>query len=266
VISTNTINLQDQLFFKDIPALQKVMSDGADKPPFTAALLKGRSNYLCLKRYKDLRRDQRLMSDDVRALLKVQLWLPTTESGDRAELPLQEGENASWNRMSAAWEQCTGPRCSEFQRCFFFKARKQAEAAHLVIVNHALLMADLAVENDVIPPYDYLIIDEAHNLEDVATDQLSFNVDREGLLAFLDDIFTEGQAQVVGGPAQHTAQSFPRKYGNPHRHRPRRCDCRSVAPGSGARARCGVWVLQCVDDVHQARSRTDCLRLAVAHH
>ncbi|MBO9342422.1 MAG: 3'-5' exoribonuclease [Roseiflexus sp.] len=199
VISTNTINLQDQLFFKDIPALQKVMSDGADKPPFTAALLKGRSNYLCLKRYKDLRRDQRLMSDDVRALLKVQLWLPTTESGDRAELPLQEGENASWNRMSAAWEQCTGPRCSEFQRCFFFKARKQAEAAHLVIVNHALLMADLAVENDVIPPYDYLIIDEAHNLEDVATDQLSFNVDREGLLAFLDDIFTEGQAQVVGG-------------------------------------------------------------------
>jgi len=196
VISTNTINLQDQLFFKDIPALQKVMANGADKPPFTAALLKGRSNYLCLKRYKDLRRDPRLMSDDVRALLKVQLWLPTTESGDRAELPLQEGENASWNRMSAAWEQCTGPRCSEFQRCFFFKARKQA---HLVIVNHALLMADLAVENDVIPPYDYLIIDEAHNLEDVATDQLSFNVDREGLLAFLDDIFTEGQAQVVGG-------------------------------------------------------------------
>ncbi len=199
VISTNTINLQDQLFFKDIPTLQKVMSNGADKPPFTAALLKGRSNYLCLKRYKDLHRDPRLMSDDVRALIKVQLWLPTTESGDRAELPLQEGENVAWNRMSAAWEQCTGPQCSEFQRCFFFKARKQAEAAHLVIVNHALLVADLAVENDVIPPYDYLVIDEAHNLEDVATDQLSFTVDREGLLAFLDDIFTEGQAQVVGG-------------------------------------------------------------------
>lgn len=200
VISTNTINLQDQLFFKDIPALQKVMSNGAsDKPPFTTALLKGRSNYLCLKRYHDLRRDQRLMSDDVRALLKVQLWLHATESGDRAELPLQEGENATWNKLSAAWDQCTGPRCSEFQRCFFFKARRQAEAAHLVIVNHALLMADLAVENDVIPPYDYLIIDEAHNLEDVATDQLSFNVDREGLLSFLDDIFVEDQAQIVGG-------------------------------------------------------------------
>lgn len=200
VISTNTINLQDQLFFKDIPALQKVMSNGAtDTPPFTAALLKGRSNYLCLKRYHDLRRDPRLMSDDVRALLKVQLWLHVTESGDRAELPLQEGENATWNKLSAAWDQCTGPRCSEFHRCFFFKARRQAEAAHLVIVNHALLMADLAVENDVIPPYDYLIIDEAHNLEEVATDQLSFNVDREGLLAFLDDIFVEDQAQIVGG-------------------------------------------------------------------
>ncbi|MCS6839440.1 MAG: exonuclease domain-containing protein [Roseiflexus sp.] len=200
VISTNTINLQDQLFFKDIPTLQKVMSNGAtDKPPFTAALLKGRSNYLCLKRYHDLRRDQRLMSDDVRALIKVQLWLRATESGDRAELPLQEGEQATWNKLSAAWDQCTGPRCSEFHRCFFFKARRQAEAAHLVIVNHALLIADLAVENDVIPPYDYLIIDEAHNLEDVATDQLSFNVDREGLLAFLDSIFVEEQAQIVGG-------------------------------------------------------------------
>lgn len=202
VISTNTINLQDQLFFKDIPALQRVMSNGVDdKPPFTAALLKGRSNYLCLKRYHDLRRDrdQRLMSDDVRALLKVQLWLHATESGDRAELPLQEGEHATWSKLSAAWDQCTGPRCSEFHRCFFFKARRQAEAAHLVIVNHALLVADLAAENDVIPPYDYLIIDEAHNLEDVATDQLSFNVDREGLLAFLDDIFVEDQAQIVGG-------------------------------------------------------------------
>lgn len=200
VISTNTINLQDQLFFKDIPALQKVMSNGAsDKPPFTAALLKGRSNYLCLKRYHDLRRDPRLMSDDVRALLKVQLWLHATESGDRAELPLQEGENATWGKLSAAWDQCTGPRCSEFQRCFFFKARWQAEAAHLVIVNHALLMADLAVENDVIPPYDYLIIDEAHNLEEVATDQLGFTVDRETLLSFLDDLFVEDQAQIVGG-------------------------------------------------------------------
>ncbi len=199
VVSTNTINLQDQLFFKDIPALQQVMANSDAMPPFTAALLKGRGNYLCLKRYKELRRDSRLLADEIRALLKVQLWLPATESGDRAELPFNDREGAAWGRMSAAWEQCTGPRCAEYHQCFFFKARKQAEAAHLVVVNHALLLADLAVETNVIPPYDHVIIDEAHNLEDVATDQFGFAVDREGLVKFLDDIHVEGQAQIVGG-------------------------------------------------------------------
>ncbi|MFO7170866.1 MAG: helicase C-terminal domain-containing protein [Chloroflexota bacterium] len=206
VISTNTINLQDQLFFKDIPALQRIMAGerpdapaNGREPPFTAALLKGRGNYLCLKRYKDLRRDGRLLADEVRALLKVQLWLPTTSTGDRAELMLSERESAAWGRMSAAFEACPGPKCADFNDCFFFKARKQAEAAHLVVVNHALMLADLVVETDVIPRYDHLIIDEAHNLEDVATDQFSFNVDQEGLINFLNDLHQEGGANIVGG-------------------------------------------------------------------
>lgn len=198
VVSTNTINLQDQLYFKDIPALQQVMADDG-APPFTVALLKGRGNYLCLKRYKDFRRDTRLLSDDIRALLKVQLWLHSTESGDRAELPFNDREGAAWSRMSAAWEQCTGPRCADYHQCYFFKARKQAEAAHLVVVNHALLLADMIIETDVIPPYDHVIVDEAHNLEEVATDQFGFEVDREGLVKFLDDIFVEEQAQIAGG-------------------------------------------------------------------
>jgi DNA polymerase III epsilon subunit family exonuclease len=225
VISTNTINLQDQLFFKDIPALQRIMAEDdhgpkpddrkppvaggstvatgeaepVAEPPFTAALLKGRGNYVCLKRYKDLRRDGRLLADEVRALLKVQLWLPTTSTGDRAELLLMDREAAAWGRMNAAFEGCAGPKCADFNDCFFFKARKQAEAAHLVVVNHALMLADLVVETDVIPRYDHLIVDEAHNLEDVATDQLSFNVDQEKLIAFLDDLHQEGGASIVGG-------------------------------------------------------------------
>jgi predicted DnaQ family exonuclease/DinG family helicase len=207
VVSTNTINLQDQLFFKDIPALQRIMGGGsagepgspAEPLPFTAALLKGRGNYLCLKRYKDLRRDTRLLSDEVRALLKVQLWLPATTTGDKAELAFGEREAGAWGRINAAFEGCAGPKCSDFNDCFFFKARKQAEAAHLVVVNHALLLADLIVETDVIPPYDHVVLDEAHNLEDVATDQFSFNVDQEGLLKFLDDLHQEGGQNIVGG-------------------------------------------------------------------
>src|SRR4029453_16188878 len=120
VISTNTINLQDQLFFKDIPALQQIMAQVAEpraenreprtdqqatqnsklktqnsELPFTAALLKGRGNYLCLRRYKQLRKDDRLDDDEVRTLLKVQLWLPTTSTGDKAELLLMDRENTA---------------------------------------------------------------------------------------------------------------------------------------------------------------------------
>jgi predicted DnaQ family exonuclease/DinG family helicase len=212
VVSTNTINLQDQLFFKDIPALQQVMAAGRalsedgdavigarPEPPFTAALLKGRGNYLCLKRYNDMRRSDNLAPDEVRTLLKVQLWLPGTASGDRAELLLIDRENAAWGRVNVTADTCTGPRCPHFRECFFFKARREAEAAHILVVNHALLIADLAAQSNVLPPYEHLVVDEAHNLEDVATDQLSFAVDQGALLKFLDDLFQQGGAQIVSG-------------------------------------------------------------------
>jgi predicted DnaQ family exonuclease/DinG family helicase len=198
VVSTNTINLQDQLFFKDVPDLQRIM-DAAGEPPFTAALLKGRGNYLCLKRYYELRRSENLSPEEVRTLLKVQLWLPTTASGDKAELLLMEREHAAWGRINVTPETCIGSRCSHFRECFFFRARREAEAAHILIVNHALLIADLANQSKVLPPYDHLVVDEAHNLEDVATDQLSFAVDQAALIKFLDDLFQSGGAQIVSG-------------------------------------------------------------------
>jgi DNA polymerase-3 subunit epsilon/ATP-dependent DNA helicase DinG len=219
VISTNTINLQDQLFFKDIPALQQIMAgvggwgigDGSRKlpnpqpptpnpqPPFTAALLKGRGNYLCLRRYKQLRTDGRLEDEEVRTLLKVQLWLPTTSTGDKAELLLMDRENTAWGRINVTPETCIGPRCPEFNECFFYQARRAAEAAHLVVVNHALMLADLSAEAMVLPKYDHIVIDEAHNVEDVATDQFGFEVDQAKLLEFLDDLFQSGGANITGG-------------------------------------------------------------------
>jgi DNA polymerase-3 subunit epsilon/ATP-dependent DNA helicase DinG len=203
VISTNTINLQDQLYFKDIPALQRILATDTNhlpaKPPFTAALLKGRGNYLCLRRYKDLRRDGRLVSDEIKTLLKVQLWLPTTTSGDKAELLLMEKENAAWGRINATPETCTGPGCADFKDCYFFRARRAAEAAHLVVVNHALMLADIATDAQVLPEYDHIIIDEAHNLEDVATDQFGFEVDQARLLELLDSLFETGGANTSAG-------------------------------------------------------------------
>ena len=214
VISTNTINLQDQLFGKDIPTLQHVVahatihSTGVEVQPFNAALLKGRSNYLCLRRYDQLRQSPTPTTDQAKALIKIGLWLSDTTTGDRAEVALQEGEQRTWNDVNVTLETCTGPRCPVFDRCFFYAARRTAEAAHLVIVNHALLVSDLKADGKVLPTYDHVVIDEAHHLEDVATDQLGWQVDQHALVRFLDGVWTAGGVRIVGGVLSELTNHF----------------------------------------------------------
>ncbi len=205
VVSTNTINLQDQLYFKDIPALQRavdgaVLRDfGVEAQPFDAALLKGRGNYLCLHRYGRLRRLGQHTPEQAQALIKVGLWLKQTETGDRAELAMDEHEARVWPELNVTVDTCTGPHCPEFERCYFFGARRKAEAAHLVVVNHALLLSDVKADSQVLPRYDHLVIDEAHHLEDVATDQLGWRLDHLTLLRYLDDLWAVGGARLVSG-------------------------------------------------------------------
>jgi DNA polymerase-3 subunit epsilon/ATP-dependent DNA helicase DinG len=206
IVSTNTINLQDQLYFKDLPDLQQITdasvirhTPGVDVQPFNAALLKGRGNYLCLRRLNALRHAERPTPEQARALIKIGLWARDTKTGDRAELALGDEEARVWPDVNAALDTCTGPRCPDFDRCFFFGARRTAEAAHIVVVNHALLLSDIKAEGKVLPPYDHVVIDEAHHLEDVATDQLGWNLDQGTLLRYLDDIWATGGARVVSG-------------------------------------------------------------------
>lgn len=199
VVSTNTINLQDQLFLKDIPDLQRMMAQDTSEEPFTAALLKGRSNYLCLRRYKTLLKDDTVQPEEARVLLKTRFWLKKTLSGDGNELILMDRERLAWSKINVPADTCTGPRCPDFQDCFFFKARRHAETAHIVVVNHALLLSDLVSESRVLPLYDHIVIDEAHNLEQVATDQFSFTIDQAALFLFLDSLFQEGGVKVVSG-------------------------------------------------------------------
>jgi len=145
VISTNTINLQDQLYLKDIPDLRKVLPF-----EFKVALLKGRSNYLCRNRLDTLRRSEKLTNEEVRVLAKVLAWLPSTATGDSAELILMgPAENAVWSRIASDLDHCTAERCQSQQQgaCFFYRAREKAESAHVIIVNHALMLSDVAVEN-----------------------------------------------------------------------------------------------------------------------
>lgn len=186
VISTNTINLQEQLLLKDIPALREALGI-----PINVALLKGRSNYLCPRRLNAIRRRRPTSAEELRTLAKILVWLLESNTGDKGELNLRGPiENATWQRLSAEDEDCTLNRCLAMMdgTCPFYKARKAAEAAHLVIVNHALLVADAMTPNSVLPDYRYLIVDEAHHLEDATTNGLSWRLDESLLRRRLADL------------------------------------------------------------------------------
>ncbi|HLF29088.1 MAG TPA: helicase C-terminal domain-containing protein [Anaerolineae bacterium] len=186
VISTNTINLQEQLALKDAPAIQQAL-----RTEFRAAVLKGRSHYLCPARLAALLQSGPVSSDEMRVLAKVLLWLPSTVSGDGDELFLPNpAERGVWARLCADNPTCTNDRCAQWgdTGCFFHNARREAEGAHVLIVNHSLLLADVAVANRALPEYKYLIVDEAHHLEAATTDQLSFSINQYDLRRTLDEL------------------------------------------------------------------------------
>lgn len=193
VISTNTINLQEQLQRKDLPALARVLPFG-----FRATVLKGRSHYLCPARLQALRQRGANSPDEARVLAKVLIWQQETTDGDGDALFLPTpAERTSWWQLSADHEGCDPERCRHFHSgsCYFYRARRAAESAHLVIVNHALLLSDVAVQNRALPEYKYLIVDEAHHLETATTEGLSFEADRASIYRLLDEI---GQVNAAG--------------------------------------------------------------------
>ena len=178
VISTNTINLQEQLIRKDIPALVKVLegSGVVEDGLIKATLLKGRTNYLCLRRWNYLAHTDSLSADESRLLSKTAVWLQDTEGGDRSEINLSGRDSSAWSKMSAGEKGGCPALRGGSGACFLRSAREKADQAHIVVVNHALLLSDLAYGGGIIPDYQYLIIDEAHNLEDEATRQFGFQL------------------------------------------------------------------------------------------
>jgi ATP-dependent DNA helicase DinG len=186
VVSTNTINLQEQLYRKDLPDLAKVLTVG-----FRAVVLKGRSHYLCPARLATMRRVGPSSVEEMDVLARVLAWLPNTLDGDGDMLFLPTfRDHAIWRGLSADFDGCDPERCRHNRQgaCFFYRARRSAEASHLVIVNHALLLADVAVQNRALPEYHFLIVDEGHHLEAATTNALSFRIDRVGFLRLLDEV------------------------------------------------------------------------------
>ncbi|NOK36050.1 ATP-dependent DNA helicase [Corallococcus exercitus] len=177
VVSTATKTLQDQVFFKDLPLLSEKLG-----LRFEAAYLKGRGNYLCLHRYESFEKDPQFVSkEEAKQWPLLKKWVTQTETGDRAELDLPESF-AAWSRLSTTSETCLGSRCSLYETCFVTRMRKRAEVADLLVVNHHLFFADLALRSSgkrtegVLPFYDAVIFDEAHALEDAASSHFGCSV------------------------------------------------------------------------------------------
>jgi len=206
VVSTNTINLQDQLLNKDLPELQQIL-------PFElkAAVLKGRRNYLCTRLFQQLRHSGPSNADEMTLYARIMVWLPGSESGDGAEISLRTpGERLAWARINAENEACTADRCAQ-EGCPLHYARRRAEQSHVLVVNHALLLADVASENRVLPEYVDLIADEAHHLESAVTGALSFRADKRFVESLLEEV-TKPRAGLLADLLRRTAAVLPSEY------------------------------------------------------
>jgi ATP-dependent DNA helicase DinG len=190
VISTHTISLQEQLVRKDIPFLQ-----GAMPQPFNATLVKGRSNYLSLRRLRGAQqRVGALLVEPsaVEQLQQIGRWSRTTQDGSRSDLSFQP-QPALWDLVESDSGNCLGRGCPDYAKCLYFQARKRIFGANLLVVNHALFFSDLALRRqgaNLLPDYKVVIFDEAHTLEDVAADHLGLQIGRGAIEYLLNKLFS----------------------------------------------------------------------------
>lgn len=174
VVSTATIALQEQLLKKDVPLVEAILAEHGRT--LSVAIVKGLQNFLCLRRFEEARIDARLDGAPLPGFAELEAWAQRTETGDRSEIDFLADDAAAWHAVQSSTETRLGSACPHHERCFITKMKKNSDDAQLVIVNHHLLMADLALRTSsireyasVLPAYDVLVVDEAHQLEDVAT-------------------------------------------------------------------------------------------------
>jgi DNA polymerase III epsilon subunit-like protein len=202
VIATNTITLQEQLFSKDIPFMRSWLPFD-----FKASLLKGRANYVSLRRWNrylnapSRRADGGWFHEELTFKLRMLVWLAQTRNGDRAEIKLNGFEELFWLRAASTPDDCLAAHCENYktQRCFYWNSRRAAQDADVIVTNHALLLADALAGGSVLPPHEHLVVDEAHQLEETAVDALTLRVGEEELLESIDGTVTWFKA-AVGPP------------------------------------------------------------------
>lgn len=205
IISTGTKNLQDQLFNKDLPIIRKAL-----KVPFIAALLKGRSNYLCSYRLQNaVTSTLGFSKEDAVALAKIKLWAKRTQSGDSSEMAEVNEGDPIWYHATSTLDNCLGQDCPDYSECFLVKARKKAQEADILVVNHHLLCADWSLRDsgfgELLPNAEVVVIDEAHQLADTASNFLGVTVGAKQLNDLAQDALMEYFKDATDIPALRTA-------------------------------------------------------------
>ena len=200
VVSTNTINLQEQLVSKDLPLLRKALGE-----PFKYALVKGRANYVSIRRALQASATSAALFDPQKQaeLAAIVDWLNTTKDGSLSDLPLRPSAEV-WDEVASETDLCLRAKCPHFEDCFYQRARREANAADVLVVNHHLLFSDLAVRRAlgnfsapaVLPTYKRLVLDEAHNLEEAATSHMGARVSRRGLFRTLRRFENRGKGLI----------------------------------------------------------------------
>ncbi len=226
VVSTATINLQDQLIDKEIPLIESILGER-----ISAICVKGRQNYLCHYRWYQYRSSPQLSLVDDEQLTKIESWLETTETGDRSELDWLADRSPLWPKISAHSYQCLGGECPEAALCFINRLRKKAASARLLIVNHHLYFSDLALRQngygELLPRHEAVIFDEAHHLENVATSFFGTSISQYQLYDLIGDIVQQadrdlspdaadkmiGVAQGIKKRVEHFAALLPARRG-----------------------------------------------------
>ncbi|MBQ0051078.1 MAG: DEAD/DEAH box helicase family protein [Treponema sp.] len=200
VISTGTINLQQQLSEKDIPLAKKIL--GKD---FKSILVKGRQNYVCLRRLSEVAKDRDLFNEDTETFDKILSWSKETQNGSRSDLSFMPSESV-WQRVNSEADACMGMRCPHRENCFVMKVRKEASDANILIVNHHMLFADIESRMEgagyedtaVLPPYKRVVFDEAHGIEDAATSFFSNALNRFRITKQLNLLYRQRKGSSTG--------------------------------------------------------------------
>ncbi|TCS84165.1 ATP-dependent DNA helicase DinG [Tepidibacillus fermentans] len=190
VVSTHTINLQEQLYQRDIPVLKEILPFD-----FHATVLKGRNHYLCLRKFEQqiLQSSSERNKEEMIYLAQLLTWVALTKTGDVEELNLSPNHKNLWNEVKSDAETCLNRNCPWFRVCFYHRAKQKAQTADLILTNHSLLLTDLQSENRILPNYKKLVIDEAHHFEDVASKHLGYELTQYGINQYFQRLYKDAK-------------------------------------------------------------------------